>query len=131
MKGMVVVGAVVALILIGAYWIEYGNPEPEKPKAEKPANPQEVYAGTDPGSGEPVRPRDACEALCREKLVGGADLSDGPCLSNEIAPGWVCDVAHDPRQDVDDKPENQCSAYGKTASHFVEVSPGCALIREV
>ena len=129
---MIVVVAVVALMLIGAYWIEYGNPKPEKAGIVKEAEgAQEVYAGTDEVSGEPLRPRDACELLCREKLAEGIDLSNGPCLSNQIAPDWVCDVAHDPRQEVDNQPENQCPAYGKTAMHFVEVTPECALIREV
>jgi hypothetical protein len=51
----------------------------------------------------------------------GVDMSRGPCLG-VIKPGWVADVAHDPRQDVDDEPENQCAAYreGK-ADHFVEL----------
>ena len=58
------------------------------------------------------------------------DLSKGPCLSNEIAPDWVCDVAHNPREAVDNKPENQCSAYreGK-AHHFIEVAANCTIIR--
>jgi hypothetical protein len=63
------------------------------------------------------------------------DLSNGPCLSDAlpsgvITPGFVCDVAHSPRQAVDDDPKNQCSAYRDgRASHFVEVDPACAPIR--
>ena len=53
----------------------------------------------------------------------GLEMSNGPCLSNEIIPDWVADVAHDPREDIDDLPENQCPAYGINASHFVEVDP--------
>ena len=74
---------------------------------------------------------DACKSLCASQLSGGANLSDGPCLSNGVASGWVCDVAHDPRQPVDDEPANQCSAYGVSASHFVEVDADCDLIRAV
>lgn len=83
-----------------------------------------------------------CIALCQEKLEAGVDLSNGPCLANEmkykpmgsqqekIKEDWVCDVAHDPREDIDDLPENQCSYFreGK-AHHFVEVTPECNLIR--
>lgn len=51
------------------------------------------------------------------------DLSSGPCLG-KIADDWVLDVAHLPRQDVDNDPANQCAEYrsGK-AHHFVEVTP--------
>lgn len=73
-----------------------------------------------------------CEALCRQKLNEGQNLSNGPCLANPLpadAPNWVCDVAHNPRQEIDNLPENQCSAFGKTASHFIEVDENCNLIR--
>jgi hypothetical protein len=59
----------------------------------------------------------------------GVDMSKGPCLG-EIEPGWVADVAHDPRQDVDDEPENQCFAYRTgQADHFVELDPEGEFIR--
>lgn len=63
-----------------------------------------------------------CKELFQQKQSEGMDFSQGPCLSNEIIPDWVCDVAHSPRQAVDNRPENQCSAYreGK-AEHFVEL----------
>lgn len=68
-----------------------------------------------------------CIQLCEEQ---NRNLSAGPCLSNNITNNWVCDVAHSPRKPaVDDKPENQCSAFGKTAEHFVEVNPNCSFIR--
>ena len=71
--------------------------------------------------------KDACLVLC--KTIKNSK-SEGPCLSNNIAPNWVCDVAHNPRQPVDDLPENQCLSYstGK-AKHFIEVTPECTFIR--
>ncbi len=69
-----------------------------------------------------------CVALCMKEKMNRS-LENGPCLSNDIAPGWVCDVAHWPRQAVDNNPENQCPAYGKTAFAFVEVDPDCRPIR--
>ncbi len=59
----------------------------------------------------------------------GVDMARGPCLGI-IKPAWVADVAHDPREDVDDEPENQCAAYreGK-ADHFVELDPDGNFIR--
>jgi len=84
---------------------------------------------TDKSDGE--KAIDACMKKCNELLNMGQDLSNGPCLLNPIeGTEWVCDVAHSPRQDVDNKPENQCSAYREgIAKHFVEVNPGCELIK--
>ena len=71
-----------------------------------------------------------CIQLCQQKLAEGIDLSTGPCLSNNITTNWVCDVAHDPRQAIDNNPDNQCPAFlNGTAKHFVEVNTGCNLIR--
>jgi hypothetical protein len=59
----------------------------------------------------------------------GADFSRGPCLG-VVLEGWVADIAHDPRQDVDDEPENQCEAYRSgEAGHFVELDLDGDLIR--
>ena len=72
-----------------------------------------------------------CISLCEQ---ANFDLSNGPCLSDDNpewdVEDWVCDVAHWPREDVDNKPENQCKVYreGK-AKHFVEVNPNCEFIR--
>ena len=74
-----------------------------------------------------------CIQICQKTTK---DLIDGPCLSDDNPDwnidDWVCDVAHDPRQDVDNLPENQCSAYREgRAKHFVEVDTNCNLIRAV
>ncbi len=80
--------------------------------------------------------RDLCIQLCLEEKNKGRDLSNGPCLSDNnskwIVKDWVCDVAHWPRESIDNLPENQCQEYreGK-AHHFVEVSPECEFIRAV
>ena len=72
----------------------------------------------------------ACQQLCQQEKDKGIDLSYGPCLSNQIAEDWVCDIAHSPRTDIDNQPENQCPAFGETASHFVELDENCELIRK-
>jgi cobalamin biosynthesis Mg chelatase CobN len=59
----------------------------------------------------------------------GVEMSRGPCLG-VIKEGWVADVAHDPRREVDERPENQCAAYREgDADHFVELDPKGNLIR--
>lgn len=74
--------------------------------------------------------RQECVRICEEKK-GVIDLSNGPCLSNAIAPDWVCDVVHDPRTDTDNDPANQCSAFGTSAKHFVEVDTECKFVRQI
>ena len=71
------------------------------------------------------------QVMTMYRIITWITLSKGPCLSNEIVKGWVCNVAHNPRQDVDDQQGNQCSAYGKTAQHFVEVDINCNTIQSV
>ena len=72
--------------------------------------------------------RRAREAYAKAKAAG-VEMERGPCLG-VIEPGWVADVAHDPRQPVDDEPENQCEAYRSgEADHFVELDPDGNYIR--
>jgi hypothetical protein len=59
-------------------------------------------------------------------VADGIDLADGPCIAEELPglPDWVADVAHDPREEVDNLPENQCQRFGSgEATHFVELDP--------
>ena len=75
-------------------------------------------------------------AIAAAKLVydhakaSGLDLTTGPCLSESAETGWVVDIAHLPREPIDDLPENQCAAYisGKI-KHFVELDADGAVIR--
>lgn len=68
--------------------------------------------------------------IYRERKANNEDFSNGPCLSNALRPDWVLDIAHNPRQPIDDIPQNQCPAYvQRTAHHFVELDPEGDLIR--
>lgn len=86
--------------------------------------------GSDAGQGD----RDKAVAAAQFLFAGQAkrDLGNGPCLSESL-PGlsdWAVDIAHDPRQAVDDQPANQCQSFrdGQT-HHFVELTPDGQLIR--
>lgn len=73
-----------------------------------------------------------CKQECNNNLKTNVDLNNGPCLLNPISdlPDWVCDVAHEPRQTVDDDSKNQCSVFRNgQAHHFIEVDPNCSLIK--
>lgn len=62
--------------------------------------------------------------------VGKIDFSNGPCLTNDLIPNWVADIVHNPREVVDNLPENQCPAYLEgRAKHFVELDPNGNIIR--
>ena len=75
---------------------------------------------------------DEAQAAFRQAQASGLDLSSGPCISESL-PGladWVADIAHEPRQSVDDQPANQCQRYRTgEAHHFVELAPDGQLIR--
>ena len=89
------------------------------------------------GGGSPsqdVRDRAVNEAMAayRQAKQFGTDLSRGPCIAEQLPglPDWVADVAHDPRQPVDDVPANQCQRFRNgQAHHFVELDPSGNLIR--
>jgi hypothetical protein len=70
--------------------------------------------------------------LFEQKRAEGMDFSNGPCIAEEIIPDWCADVAHNPRQPVDNRPENQCRSYREgRVHHFVELDPEGNLIRAV
>lgn len=74
-------------------------------------------------------PKAAALARFEEVRGEGVDLSSGPCLGM-IGPDWVADIAHDPRQPVDEEPENQCAEYRSgEAVHFVELTPVGVVLR--
>ena len=74
----------------------------------------------------------ACKNECNSRLNKEENLENGPCILDPITevPDWICDVAHDPRQPIDNQPENQCSSYREgRAHHFVEVDTNCEVIK--
>ncbi|MBI2617683.1 hypothetical protein HYW55_06120 [Candidatus Gottesmanbacteria bacterium] len=70
------------------------------------------------------------QEIFEEKKKSGVLLGDGPCLSEELIPDWSFDIVHNPRQDIDNQPENQCQYFreGKT-HHFIEFDQQGRLIR--
>lgn len=73
--------------------------------------------------------RDAV-VLYRAAVKEGIDLSTGPCLTNDLRPGWVVDVVHSPRERIDDLPQNQCPAFLEgRATHFVELDTKGNVVR--
>lgn len=70
------------------------------------------------------------QLVYRQSVKRGDDLESGPCLTNALLPGWVVDIAHNPRTPEDDLSSNQCKAYLEgTAKHFVELDVDGNVIR--
>ena len=85
--------------------------------------------GGDSDDGERERAIAAAHVAYEEAAAAGTDFADGPCLG-VVLENWVADVAPDQREEVDDRPENQCEAYRSgEAEHFVELDPDGELIR--
>lgn len=72
-----------------------------------------------------------CQDLCQTELsAGDADFISGPCLAESIIPDWSCDIAHSPRQSIDDDPANQCASFREgLTQHFVELDGNCNRIK--
>ncbi|MBU1165155.1 hypothetical protein KKA15_06390 [Patescibacteria group bacterium] len=83
------------------------------------------------GDAEETIARAKCIELCKVKTIESSEayFNLGPCLSGQIIPDWACDVAHNPRQAVDNDPVNQCPEFiAGQAHHFVEVDINCNFI---
>lgn len=66
-----------------------------------------------------------CVDLCEHTRKFERLDPQGPCLKEEIVPGWGCDVVHNPRLPlVDDDKNNRCLE----SRHVVEVSFTCEFV---
>lgn len=124
------VAAILALIILSLIYLAVGH---KKVTAPTVAEPKTQSTGQPSPTPAPLAGKDeifkAALNLYLEKKRQGVDMSNGPCLG-KIADDWVLDIAHNPRQPVDNKPQNQCQDFteGK-AHHFIELDPEGKLIR--
>jgi hypothetical protein len=88
--------------------------------------------GNDVSEEDRDRAITAAKQAYRGAIARGENLDVGPCIAENLPrlPDWVADVAHDPREGIDDASENQCRRYRDgEASHFVELTQDGELIR--
>lgn len=72
------------------------------------------------------------QELYQQRRADGMDFSNGPCLAEEIIPDWCADIAHSPRQEIDNMPQNRCRSWlDKRVHHFVELDPEGNVIRAI
>ena len=99
-------------------------------------NNQPLLEGKLKSSYKPGLSYDQDQAVTQSKKVYqdkqklNINFEEGPCLTNDLLPDWVVDIAHNPRQKIDDLPANQCAAFLEgRAKHFVELDPQGNVIR--
>jgi len=129
-KLLTILAIVLAAILLFALYLAFGHKKVMAPTLNNtpitqnplPSPTPQTFSGTDEILKNALN-------LYLEKKREGLDMSSGPCLG-KIAEDWVLDIAHNPRQAIDDKPQNQCADFreGK-ARHFIELDPEGKLIR--
>ena len=132
MKTFLIIAAIILLSVLSVWWILFRTPPgTQKSPAEQAfdiasglwAIEKKVQADKDLAV---IRAKE----IFKQKLLEETDLSSGPCLSEDLIPGWVVDIAHSPREPQDDLPENQCRSYREgRAQHFVELDPYGNVIR--
>ena len=139
-----IIMSLTSLLVVAGCAKEESESAEEQAQATAQATPSEqgtMQPETEPGDEQPVLlPEELCANACEEAREAGINLEDSPCLLNPIdepsaanaaeLSDWVCDVAHMPRQPVDNIQSNQCSSFkqGK-AHHFIEVNPECEVIK--
>ena len=118
----IVIATLAIIVVIGFVFFN------KKQKTSQPPSPLPNAQGVAEQVVKDKALKNALNVYARAKQQG-LDLSSGPCLGI-IAPDWVLDIAHSPRQSVDDKPENQCADFreGRT-HHFIELDPDGKLIK--
>lgn len=63
------------------------------------------------------------QALLKQRIAEGDNLSHGPCLAENLIINWSADIVHDPRTASDDLPANQCRWYREgSTKHLVEIT---------
>jgi hypothetical protein len=114
---------VLAVIIVTALVTVFGNNH--NPFERKLKN---VYK---PGVDiEDDRAVDQARKVYRQKKDQKIDFTDGPCLTNDLLPDWVVDIVHNPREAIDNLPENQCAAFMEgRAKHFVEMDAEGNVVR--
>lgn len=114
---------IVGLVLITVIAVALVVASRSRQRTEAVANPAARFESERQQAIEAAR-----QAYSKAKAAG-QDLESGPCLG-VVAPNWVADVAHDPRQPVDNLKENQCEQFiNREVEHFVELDPSGNLIK--
>jgi hypothetical protein len=112
---LILLAAVITAILISVFGYEQKVKETIKTVAGE--NTLNVNAMED----QAIATYLAREAFLQAK-ADEVDFSQGPCISDNLMPGWVVDMVHTPRLAIDDKKENKCPAIvSGRVKHLIEL----------
>lgn len=119
-KLLILVLSVIAVVSLAIVYVHETNPFNAEIKGKyKPGLDDEI----DNAVGK-------AQKIYKDREAIGTDFTTGPCLTNDLLPDWVVDIAHNPRQKQDDLAENQCPAFLEgRAKHFVELDLDGEVIR--
>lgn len=119
----ILIGAIVGLVLILLTRLILATIDPELLKFPRHA-PDLGSSGTTASSDVDTKASELCKT---EKAKNRADWQKGPCLTKNIEnSGYAVDIAHDPRQNVDNEAANTCGVSSK----FYEYDLNCSLIQK-
>ncbi len=130
MKKTLIIGSIVAVLVLGGFSCgnKYATVNVNANAAAQAA--KNAAASVNKNTITKDAAIAAAKALFIKSEANGLDLTNGPCITNNLIADWVVDVVHNPRTAVDDQPENQCSAYRNgTAHHFVELDLNGQFVR--
>lgn len=119
-KLLILVLSVIAVVSLAIVYVHETNPFNAEVKTKyKPGLDDDI----DNAVGK-------AQKIFKDRKALGIDFTAGPCLTNDLMPDWVVDIAHNPRQPSDELAENQCPAYTEgRAKHFVELDLDGEVIR--
>lgn len=127
-KKVILIGLVVFVVIVGAVIFVYFRSQNEHQYKTLTVNDAKAVAEKSAFEKERNDQIAYAKKVYGQLKTAGLSFKNGPCLSN--GQEWVVDVAHNPREPIDDNPANQCPAYvSGQAKHFVELDPDGNLIR--
>ncbi len=119
---------ILLVALLSATYLALGHKKVDAPTQSQPQTQVSEISPTPAFTGADDILKNALN-LYLEKKREGVDMENGPCLG-KIADDWVLDIAHNPRQPIDNKPQNQCQDFTEGKAHnFIELDPEGKLIR--
>ena len=123
--------AIIAFVTITAIYLFVAHKVAKAPNQDLNQKTSSQVSPTPPQfKGEDEVLKNALNLYIAKKQQG-IDFTDGPCLG-KIADDWVLDIAHNPRQPVDDRAQNQCADLREgNAHHFIELDESGDLIRSL
>lgn len=94
----------------------------------RPTSSVNIFAGSQKVESTQAVSIRSAKKIYADKKAQNTDFDQSPCLSEDMGNGYALDIAHNPREQIDD--QVQCSSYQNgSVKHFVEMSPDGNILR--